>query len=117
MKWQKPSQELIEHLEQSLQDINFEPKKMFGQYACFLKGHMFSGVFQNDIFLRLAEEDRTQLQKENDEVVPFEPRSGMKMKEYVIIPESIHSDPSAFGRLVAKSAGYASSLPQKRKKK
>lgn len=115
MNWQKPSQELIEYLKNALHEIDYEPKKMFGQFACFLDGHMFSGVFQNDIFLRLSENDRNNLQTDNDEVIAFEPRKGMKMKEYVIIPESLHTDRQLFGQLISKSIFYTSSLPPKKK--
>jgi len=46
---------------------------------------MFTGVFQDDIFIRLSEQDRSEITASNDEVVPFEsglpPKKGTKKSQ------------------------------------
>ena len=62
---------------------------MFGCPVFFVNSNMFSGVFEDDIFIRLSEKDRKELFSKYDEAAPFEPMKGRKMKEYVVLPESI----------------------------
>ena len=113
MKWSKPSQELLELLEQSLRGVQFERRKMFGQYALFMNGNMFAGVFEDTVFLRYAPDEQEELFSEFDEVAHFEPREGRPMKEYITLPDSIFSEPDARRRLLERAVSYASSLQPK----
>lgn len=58
---------------------------MFGNVAAFVSGKMFSGVFGNDVFVRLPEGKRAQLLKKEGTSL-LEPMPGRPMKEYVVMP-------------------------------
>ncbi|MCI4372045.1 MAG: TfoX/Sxy family protein [Thermoplasmata archaeon] len=90
-------------------------KSMFGQPAAFANGHMFFGVFGEQVFVRLSEKDRASA----DAIpgfVPFEPMPGRAMKEYRVLPSSIRASPSASRKWVARSQEYAASLAPKKAK-
>ena len=91
-------------------------KKMFGCSVFFANDNMLTGVFENDIFIRLSEKDRKKIISENDEVIPFEPLKGRIMKEYVVLPDHLYNDPEKFRELLNLSYNYVSSLPFKKTK-
>jgi TfoX/Sxy family transcriptional regulator of competence genes len=117
MAWKKPSEELSRFLEESISSFDVKKKKMFGCPVYFANDNMISGVFGNDIFIRLSEQDRKKIISENDEVMPFEPVKGRVMKEYVVLPDSLYNDPEKFHELLRSSHEYVSSLHVKQKKK
>jgi TfoX/Sxy family transcriptional regulator of competence genes len=110
------SPDLIEFLSTCLAPFPCNLKRMFGGIAFFANGNMFAGAHQDSIFIRLSEKDRKGLMAGHDEVVPFEPMPGKKMKEYVVLPESIYSDRAEFDGWLQKSFCFAALLPQKKKK-
>jgi TfoX/Sxy family transcriptional regulator of competence genes len=115
MNWEKPSHELSELLSESLSSIDCEKRKMFGQLAYFINGNMFTGVFQTSIFLRFSQEEKAKLVGKHPEITHFEPREGMMMKEYVVVPLELLETPM-FQEMLTMSIEYASSLPVKKKK-
>jgi TfoX/Sxy family transcriptional regulator of competence genes len=90
---------------------------MFGNLVYFINNNMFIGPHQDDLFLRLASEDREEILASYEEIRPFEPMPGRIMKEYVAIPEPLYRNKELFTELLAKSIQYVSLLPQKEKKK
>jgi TfoX/Sxy family transcriptional regulator of competence genes len=59
-------------------------KPMFGHMAAFVNGNMFTGLFGDDLFVRVGESDRaTLLQKGGHD---FEPMAGRPMSGYVVLP-------------------------------
>ena len=46
-----------------------------------------------------------------------EPLPGRVMKDYVVLPESVVGNKTAFAKWLRKSAEYVSSLPPKKRKK
>ena len=117
MGWKKPSEELSKFLEERMVPFDVKKKMMFGCPVYFANENMISGVFENDIFIRLSEQDRKKIISESDEVMPFEPVKGRVMKEYVVLPDSLYNDPEKFQELLRSSYEYVSSLPAKQKKK
>lgn len=89
---------------------------MFGSQVFFVNGNMFAGIFEASIFLRFSESDREQLQNENDEIVPFEPNPGQKLKEYLVFNDSFIHDHAFFSQWLDKSYQFASTLPEKKPK-
>jgi hypothetical protein len=79
MNWRKPSEPFLELLEESLGDIPFEPMKLFGQFDLFLNGNMFTGVFEDSVFLRYTPDGQEAICSEFDEVSRFEPKEGRAM--------------------------------------
>jgi TfoX/Sxy family transcriptional regulator of competence genes len=117
LKWDKPSDDLLEILSRRLTDVDCRLKKIFGQYAFFLNGNMLAGVHQSDIFLRLSSEDLEWAMNLYKEIRSFEPKPGTVMKEYIVVPESIYMDDILLEELVNMSVKYVSQLPRKIKKK
>ncbi len=116
MAWKKPSEELSQFLDERMSSFDVKKKKMFGCPVYFAKDNMISGVFENDIFIRLSEQDKKKIISESDEVMPFEPVKGRIMKEYVVLPDSVYNEPEKFSELLRSSYEYVSSLPPKQKK-
>jgi len=116
-KWKKTPPELVEFLHASVKGIPCRLKPMFGYPVYFINDHMFIGTHQDNLFLRLSEKDRAALLRENDEVHLFEPLPGRVMKDYVVLPESLVGNKTAFAKWLRKSAEYVSSLPPKKRKK
>ncbi|MCX9081830.1 MAG: TfoX/Sxy family protein, partial [Candidatus Methanoperedens sp.] len=117
MAWKKPSEELSKFLDEKISSFNVKKKKMFGCPVYFVNENMFTGVFQDDIFIRLSEPDRLDLVSKYDEASKFEPMKGRIMKEYLILPEILYNDPGKFHEWINRSFQYVSSLPTKGQKK
>lgn len=117
MEWKKVSPELSDFLEKKLIDYPCVKKKMFGCPVYFVNDNMFAGIHSDNIFIRLSEEDRKRIIAEYDEACIFEPMEGRKMKEYVVIPETIINDSEAMGMWLNLSFRFTSSLPPKVKRK
>ena len=117
MAWKKPSEELSQFLDGKMSSFDVKKKRMFGCPAYFANDNMISVVFENDIFIRLSDQDRKKIISESDEVMPFEPVKGRVMKEYVVLPDSLYNDHEKFHELLRSSYEYVSSFPTRQKKK
>jgi TfoX/Sxy family transcriptional regulator of competence genes len=117
MAWKKPSEELSKFLDEIISSFDVKKKKMFGCPVYFVNENMFTGVFQDDIFIRLSEPDRLELISKYDESSKFEPIEGRIMKEYLILPEILYNDPEKFQEWLNRSYQYASSLLSKKQKR
>jgi TfoX/Sxy family transcriptional regulator of competence genes len=117
LKWEKPSDDLLEILSKRFKDVDCRLKKIFGQYAFFLNGNMIAGVHQADIYIRLSTEDMNWAMNIYKEIRAFEPKPGTIMKEYIVVPASIYNDDILFSEIVNMSIKYVSQLPPKTKKK
>jgi TfoX/Sxy family transcriptional regulator of competence genes len=60
-------------------------RPMFGSVAAFAGGQMFMCLFDNELYYRLGEADRTKLLAAGGG--PLEPMPGRPMKEYVALPD------------------------------
>jgi TfoX/Sxy family transcriptional regulator of competence genes len=96
MGWTKPSESLLDLLEETLEGVDFERRKMFGQWALFLRGHMFAGIFQDAIFVRINPDEQDEVRQLSDEVEQFEPLKGRAMREYLVLPPAIFEDRDIF---------------------
>ena len=103
------------YLTSKLENVECEKRKMFGQYAFFLNGNMFTGVFQSSIFLRLSPESLKETMEKHSEILHFEPRKGQIMKEYIAIPPTIVENEDLLTQLLASSIAYVRGLPPKEK--
>lgn len=115
-KWKKPSPELIKLLESALLGITCDRKLMFGAPVFMINRNMFTGVHQDNIFLRLSEADKKELQKKYPEAGPFEPIKGHVMKEYIAIPGVLYNDKEVFREWLKRSHAFAMSRPPKPKR-
>ena len=85
-------------------------RPMFGNVAAFVNGNMFSGVFGEDVFVRLPEGDRAKVQAGGGGA--FEPMPGRAMKEYVVLPSAWRSGRDG-EKWVRRSLEWAAELPPK----
>ena len=116
MAWKKSPKELTDFLDEKMKDVDCEKRKMFGFPAYFINGNMFTGTFEEHMFLRLSQEDRGKIQGEHEKVKPFEPSKGRVMKEYMIVPKSLYENKKDFSFWIKRSIAYVSHLPSKKKK-
>ncbi len=91
-------------------------RPMFGNLSAFVNGNMFLGLYGNDLFLRLSDEDRQELLKKKGTSV-FEPMKGKPMKEYIMIPKNWRNRPEVVHSWISRSLDWASRLSPKKTKK
>ncbi len=117
MKWAKPSPEIIKAFDQRLPKVSgVEKRQMFGYPAGFINGTWFMGCFQeNDIVLRLSDKDREEFLK-LEQARQFEPMPGRAMREFVVIPSWLMSNPEQMMMWIYRALEYAAQLPPKTKK-
>ncbi len=87
-------------------------RKMFGYPCAFVNGNMFAGLFQDEMFLRLNDEDRAAIRAQYDTTL-FEPIPGRPMRGYVLVPHYVLKSPRLLNEWMTKSAEYAKTLPGK----
>ncbi len=112
----KVPDELVQLFERALKDFPMAiQRKMFGYPCAFVNGNMFTGLFQDEMFLRLNDEDRAAIRKEYGTEL-FEPMPGRPMRQYVLVPRYVRNSPRLLRTWLTKSMEYAKSLPPKVKK-
>jgi TfoX/Sxy family transcriptional regulator of competence genes len=86
-------------------------RPMFGAVAAFANGLMFMGLFADELFVRLNDDDTAAMTAAGGG--PLEPMPGKPMKGYVTIPEwrSDHGATRDWGR---KALDYTLTLPPKK---
>jgi TfoX/Sxy family transcriptional regulator of competence genes len=87
-------------------------RPMFGHRAAFVNGHMFTGTFGSQVFVRLDEQSRTDLLAIAG-AAPFEPMKGRPMREYVQLPKALLTEPHEARIWVERSLAWISTLPPK----
>lgn len=116
-KWKRNTPEKIKILEDALIRFPCDRRMMFGSPVFLINRNMFAGVHQDNIFIRLSEADRKAILAGAPGATQFEPMKGRFMKEYITLPESVHSNSDTFNRWLKRSHAYASTLPPKTAKK
>ena len=85
---------------------------MFGYPCAFVNGHMFAGLHQENLIVRLDERGRGALL-----AVPgaetFEPLPGRVMREYIVVPPRIVGNDVALREWIERAFAFAISLPIK----
>src|SRR6202171_4686886 len=80
-------------------------KPMFGQLSGFVNGNMFVGIFGEDLFVRLPEDELEAVKKQGGR--DFEPMRGHEMGGYVIVPGDWRAKPAPAVALVNKAVAAA----------
>jgi len=93
-------------------DPKVSVRKMFGQPAAFLNGHLFFGVFGPQVFLRLPESTVTE-GPAAARLRSFEPFPGRPMREYFVLPPKVVSDAKRVRALRGASMAFVAGLPPK----
>jgi TfoX/Sxy family transcriptional regulator of competence genes len=105
----------LELLRESLGNLKIpaEKKKMFGHETYFLKGYMFSGVYDSDIFVHVGIE---KVETSQGMGVGFFEPMGKRMRSYLTLPKSMQN-PENLKSWLMSGAAYLSSLPTKKSPK
>jgi TfoX/Sxy family transcriptional regulator of competence genes len=114
--WEKSPQWLLDLFAASLpDDPRIERRKMFGMPVGFVNGNLFAGVFQDQIFVRLAPQERAALEAEHGPL-PFEPLPGRSSKTYMRLPDEMLEDEGDVAAMLARALRWTAMLPAKVKK-
>jgi len=115
--WRKSPPELVRRFDTLLASLPGADRRMLFGYPCaFTNGQMFAGLHQENMFLRLPDEERLDFLR-LEGAGPFEPLPGRPMREYVVVPDAILDEPDTLRGWLERSLRYASSLPPKERKK
>jgi TfoX/Sxy family transcriptional regulator of competence genes len=113
MDWKKSPESLIALFDEvAPRDAPVERRKMFGYPAAFVHGHMFGGLFQDHLVLRLPDDERAEFMALPG-AAAFEPMPGRPMKGYVVAPDDMLEDRQSLRAWLDRSLRFASSLPPK----
>ena len=86
-------------------------RPMFGNISAFVNGNMFAGLFGEDLFVRLPEEQAAPIRKQGGR--NFEPMAGHAMSGYVVVPTTWSSKPAASKAWIAAALSFTRGLPPK----
>jgi len=115
--WRKSPPDLVRLFDRLLPERGaIERRKMFGYPAAFANGHLFAGLHQENLVLKLGEADR-QVFEQKHGATPFEPMPGRKMGAFMVAPPALLADAKTLAPWLDKARAYVASLPAKEKKK
>lgn len=117
-KWKKPEPATIERFQAALPaDPGIQRKQMFGYPATFVKGNFFTGLFEDDVVLRLPEpiKDRLPALARADGFNPM--GTGKGMKDWYVVPRGISAKLPPLAELLAAAFEEVRRLPAKVPKK
>jgi TfoX/Sxy family transcriptional regulator of competence genes len=86
-------------------------RPMFGNLAAFVNGNMFAGLFGEDLFVRLPDDQSAPIRKQGGR--DFEPMPGHAMRGYVTVPAAWRAKPAATTTWIMASLAFARGLPPK----
>jgi TfoX/Sxy family transcriptional regulator of competence genes len=86
-------------------------RPMFGNPAAFVNGNLFTGLFGNDLFVRLSDDDGARLRAVGGS--DFAPMPGRPMKGYTVLPAGWTTDLGAARRWIDSSLEWSRALPAK----
>jgi TfoX/Sxy family transcriptional regulator of competence genes len=117
LKIPKPSEKSVDYFKTLVpDDYRISLRPMFGNLAAFVNGNLFMGLYGDDIFVRLSEEDQPELLDLRG-ASRFEPVAGRVMKDYIVLPRTLLADPEKSAEWVTRSLEWALTLPLKEHKK
>jgi TfoX/Sxy family transcriptional regulator of competence genes len=86
-------------------------RPMFGNLAAFVNGNMFAGLFGEDLFVRLPEQESAKVKKEGGR--DFAPMAGRPMRGYVTVPGTWREKPAATKGWIATALELTKQMPAK----
>jgi TfoX/Sxy family transcriptional regulator of competence genes len=115
-KWKPAPAELITRFEASVSLFpGIRQRRMFGYPAAFVNGHLFAGLFENRMVLKLPAESRSKL-LEIPGAARFEPIPGRPMGEFVVVPPSLVRNRTRLRPWLESAYAYVKSFRPKVKK-
>lgn len=111
--WEKSAPALVAAFDAALpRQPDVERRAMFGYPCAFVNRQMFAGLHEQNLLVRLPEDERTRLLAEPG-ARRFEPWPGRVMREYVAVPPALQADAAALRRWMVRALAYARTLPAK----
>ena len=89
-------------------------RPMFGNLAAFVNGNMFTGLFGEDLFVRLPDSEAAAIKQQGGK--PFEPMPGRAMTGYVMVPSTWQKKPEPVRVWIKRALVLTKSMPAKTKK-
>ncbi len=86
-------------------------RPMFGNTAAFVNGNMFSGLFGEELFVRLSDTDAARLRREGGG--DFAPMAGRPMKGYVTVPGGWAGRGTAISAWIEAALEFTRAMPAK----
>jgi TfoX/Sxy family transcriptional regulator of competence genes len=116
--WKKSDPALVDRFHAALPDHPAaERRKMFGYPACFVNGNYFSGLYQDQVVVRLPGGMRDRFTELAD-APPFDPMgTGKGMKDWYRVPAEIADDDARLADFLEAAIVEVAELPPKERKK
>ena len=86
-------------------------RPMFGNLAAFVNGNMFAGLFGEDLFVRLPEEESSTIKSQGGR--DFEPVAGHAMRGYVVVPSTWRTKTGATAAWITRALELTSKMTPK----
>jgi TfoX/Sxy family transcriptional regulator of competence genes len=115
MKWIKAPEALKKLLDDAMAGIDCEKRPMFGYPAYFINRNMFTGLFQDQLFVRLSADHLGALLKKYPSIRHLEPMPGRPMKDYFVLPRELYGSPRALREAIDASVEHTRRLAPKAK--
>lgn len=114
MEWRKPPADLVERFNAALPvHPDAKPRKMFGYPACFVNGHFFVGLHNENAIVRLPGELKDRF-PDLAGAAHFDPMgTGKGMKDWWLLPASIADDAQKLQAFFAATFVDVCALPPK----
>src|SRR6202022_4794891 len=90
-------------------------RPMFGNLSAFVNGNMFCGLFGEDLFVRVSDEDQARVRKQGGRA--FEVMPGRAMTGYVVGPGGWQKKPDATGDWIVTALVWTRAFPAKDRNK
>ena len=90
-------------------------RPMFGNLAAFVNGNMFTGLWGDELWIKLSDEEYEKLLAVKG-ARKFEPMKGRPMGGCIIVPSSWSDDEGKLKSWIARSLEWSRELPPKSKK-
>ncbi len=101
--------QLFEAIASALLEV--EMRKMFGCTCALVHGHMFAGLHERGVFMRLSDEDRAAVEAQLG-AAPFEPMPGRRSHTYVMVSPELVNRPVELVPWLEKARAHTSALPR-----
>jgi TfoX/Sxy family transcriptional regulator of competence genes len=112
MGWQKSSPELCARFDAALpDDTRVERRRMFGYPCAFVNGHMFTGLHEQNLIVRLPEDQRVALI--GDGRARAFAVMGRTMREYVAVNDPLDVRERRLREWLAAAFTHTAGLPTK----
>src|SRR6202162_6103 len=92
-------------------DLNVTTRPMFGNLSGFVNGNMFCGLFGEDLFVRVSDDDQARVRKQGGRA--FEVMPGRAMTGYVVVPAGWQKKPDATRAWIVTALSWSRALPAK----